>query len=157
MATVSLAGKSVADLEGAGFDSPKPRAGAILDAILAAKDSGGRTYRNMILVLDDFDRVLNAQDPASKATLAYMLFLLDPANGHRFFSPYFAAEVQLPDFFIVTGNSVISDMALRRRFSNVELKASKLSTRPHLYHAHLNASFLKIERQDQSRCHQGAE
>jgi len=123
VATISLAGKSVEDLVGSSFESGKPNPGALIKAMIDSGKSqaskGEKSYKNMILVLDDFDRILNGQDEKSRATLAYMLYLLDPNNGHKVSSSYFETDVELPRHIILTGNTHIRDLALRRRFNNI--------------------------------------
>ncbi len=108
--------------------------GATIDGILGTSTDPGRlllalsnissnidekNYKNTIFFIDEFDRLLNRDDPTSKAVLSTMLKIFDPTN-RKFFSPYLNAEISLPPTIILAGNYAIKDEALKSRFQVIE-------------------------------------
>ncbi len=107
------------NLEGSEALSSRVNTGWLVKPLLASNKNGEK-YKNSVLILEDFDRVL--LDPNSGATgLSFFLDYLDPLTT-SFFSPYFNAEIDISSMHIfVTGNSPIPDspeyQALKERFT----------------------------------------
>ena len=102
------------------------------------------TYRNSILVINDFDRLL-LDGKTTTQTLAFFLDYLDPGK-ETFFSSYFGLPISMRDLtIIITGNNPIpqptSDHnfeALRDRVVEVEFEEFSLSQRREILQRFLN-------------------
>ena len=122
---VVLDGATIEEIIGTPFDpmGGKSAPGRLLTAIASgAKDiKTGVSYSDNILFIDEFDRLLNADDPSSKSILSFMLKILDP-NNRTFFSPYLGVSVELPKTIILAGNYEIRDAALKNRFEIIKFE-----------------------------------
>ena len=115
---VVLDGATIEEIIGTPFNpNGTGNPGRLLTAIAAGSTDAmtGVSYSDNILFIDEFDRLLNANDPASKAILSFMLKILDP-NNKTFFSPYLGTHIDLPKTIILAGNNEINDEALKNRF-----------------------------------------
>ena len=113
-AKVSLEGASLDDLLGRSVDSDFPTPGKIAKAIANAKING-KGAKNLVLFIDEADRVINNQHPYSQDILPFMLKLLDP-EAKSFFNPYFNAEIDISNLTIIlAGNFTIQEEALKKR------------------------------------------
>ena len=95
--------------------------GKILEAITHPSYQGSRdscqSYANMVILIDEADRVLNDEDSASIRSL--LLSLLDPETM-QFYSPYLESHINIKNMlFILTGNEEIKDHALTDRMESI--------------------------------------
>lgn len=90
--------------------------GRLIESMVATKPADDDIYSlNSVMFLDEFDRLLNADDYSSRQVLSFMLKLLAP--DHRYFySPYLGVKIKLPQLIILAGNYEINDEALKNRF-----------------------------------------
>ena len=90
-------------------------------ALTAGSHDAGVNFRNGVLFIDEFDRLINAdeQDMEVRALVSFMLKMLSSENL-RFFSPYFNCYIDLPSVVILTGNHAIKDAALKDRLHVIE-------------------------------------
>lgn len=111
-ARISLEGASISDLLGRSLQSGHATPGLLAQAMAAASKVHGQGAKNMVLFIDEADRVINSQ---SSEILPLMLKLLDP-ESKSFFNAYFNAEIDLSHLTIIlAGNHSIQDEALRKR------------------------------------------
>ena len=118
MATLLLEGASIQDLIGTpimGYSPGDP--GRLLSAMTTTlmDPQTHESYEDGILFIDEFDRLLNAQDYDARALLTFMLKVLDP-NVRSFYSEYLGINIKLPKTIILAGNFDIKDAALADRF-----------------------------------------
>lgn len=102
-----------------------------------------KQFNNGILFIDEFDRLLNAEDPASRALLSFMLKLLDPKE-RKFYSPFLEAEIKLPSMIILAGNHAIKDTALANRFQQLSFNGYNLTTKERVTEARILPNIAKI-------------
>ena len=93
--------------------------GRLLEAFCASSVKGKTNGQNAILFIDEFDRLLNADDYESRQVLSFMLKALDPRQN-KFYSPYLGVHVPFPNLVILSGNHRVTDAALVNRFEKVE-------------------------------------
>ncbi|MET4694166.1 AAA family ATPase [Endozoicomonas lisbonensis] len=111
---VNLEGASIKDIIGTPFEDSDGRAGRLLDAIVSSTTSSNDINdKNQILLIDEFDRLLTADDTRSKEVLIFMLNLLDPTTTH-FSSPYLKADIDLPETIILAGNTDMKRLAEKK-------------------------------------------
>lgn len=109
--TLSLSKITPEDLIGT---EEKP--GLLLDVMTRAGRNGKESLNNMVLLLDDADRVLNEENRAS----SFILNLLEPETK-SFYSPFLQSNVDISHLCIIlAGNSEIRDDALRSRLQIVK-------------------------------------
>jgi ATP-dependent Lon protease len=111
--TLSLSKITPEDLVGT---EDKP--GLLLDVMTRAGRNGKDSLNNMVLLLDDADRVLNRGSHAS----SFILNLLEPETK-SFYSPFLQSHVDISHLCIIlAGNSEIQDEALRSRLQVVRFE-----------------------------------
>ena len=108
IAVISLADKASTALQGR-VNEP----GLLIKALSSRQ---ARSARNLILLIDDADRALNAQiDP-------FILSLFDPATK-TFYSPYLGTDIDISHLgIIVIGNADIKDEGLKNRLDVVKFQ-----------------------------------
>ena len=94
-----------------------------------SKDGGlrhKRTAKNIVLLIDEADRVINPQpDSETSELLPWALKLLDP-ESKSFYSPYFDADIDMSHIIIIlAGNHPIADEALQKRLIKMDFPASR--------------------------------
>ena len=144
LAFASLDGASVDDIVGQGFESKNSGPGRLAEAFFNAM--GDRFYRNGILMIDEFDRLVNG----SMELTSFMLKLLDP-NSPGYFNPYFQAMIRLPSVIILCGNSEVADEALRSRLINISFEGYSNETKEKI----ILEEFIPRLRQEYSQYLQG--
>lgn len=118
--SIALANYTVADLIGQG-GSHLPYPGKFAEAILNAKDDANNSYTNMVLRIEEADKVLNAEDDYN-GLLPFFLTFLDP-DVESFYSPYFERDIRIKDSLIILcGEHPLKNNATRKRVINVEFK-----------------------------------
>ena len=86
--------------------------GWLAEALLT-RDAQGKTFRNPILILDDFDRILVGVGK-EKSPIPFLLWLLDPGTT-VVKSPFFEADLDIGDmFFLLTGNQKLHASPVRQ-------------------------------------------
>lgn len=91
---------------GTWFFSTEASLGLLAQTLLSGFQKGGRSYSNSVLILDDFDRILDS--PTSSA-FRFLLNLLDP-DTKTFFSPFFDEDIDISRLIIIiTGNGTLSE------------------------------------------------
>ena len=123
--SVILDGASIKDIVGTPSSDLNPQPGRLLEAIAHAPSRDFINHSNKILFIDEFDRLLTADDKDSRDVLGFMLKLLDP-NNRKFYSPFLQAEVQLPDTIILAGNSDLQTLSLKH--PRLEALASRVDS-----------------------------
>lgn len=116
---INLGGKTVQDLFGTGKNSANPGPGLLIKALVNAKRSG-KNAKNIIILLDEADRLINRnQDGGSNDWLTQFLTLLDP-NTKSFYSEYLETDIDISLVgFILTGNNELIDTAFKKRLHEV--------------------------------------
>lgn len=106
---ISLGNASVADLVG-DYDTP----GLLLEALTKSAQEGKPNPKNMLLLIDDADRVL--LNAAEYGLVSFILTLLEPETK-SFYSPFLRANVDISRLgIILAGNAEITeDIALKNR------------------------------------------
>ncbi len=113
-ARISLEGASISDLVGRGPKSGDPTPGLIAKAMSQIQSDGVKA-KNMVLFIDEADRIINSTQPGSSDILPFMLKLLDPENK-SFNNPFFNIDIDTSQLIIIlAGNYQINDEALRKR------------------------------------------
>ena len=113
-AKVSLEGSTLDDFLGRSLESNSPTSGKIAAAMANAKING-QGAKNLVLFIDEADRVINNQHPHSQDFLPFMLKLLDPETK-SFYNPFFDTDIDISHLTIIlAGNSKIQDEALKKR------------------------------------------
>jgi len=126
---VSLAEIDIEDLVGT-RDKP-----GLLLSILCENQGKEKNFKNMLLLMDDADRILLADGQqfgrfSSGMLLSFLLTLLEPETK-TFYSPFLDLEVDISSLgIILAGNTDITDAALASRlqiieFSNYESEYKK--------------------------------
>lgn len=113
------------NLEGSSCLGPRANPGWLGSPLLAFEegDKSKKTYKNSVLILEDFDRIL-LDEQSGISSLAFILDYFDPLKK-SFFSPYFNALIDISRInIVVTGNSPIPEddekyLALRERFTRI--------------------------------------
>lgn len=117
--SIALANYSVSDLVGQG-GSHLPHPGKFAEIILNAKDKDNKSYTNMVLLIDEVDKILNAEHADNNGLLPFLLNFLDP-DTKSYYSPYFEKNIWIKDMLIILGgNTPLKNDALRKRLVNVE-------------------------------------
>ncbi len=120
-AKISLAGASISDLTGREINSGQPTPGLIVRALERAKVEVTQS-RNMVLFIDEADRVINNKQANAGELLPFMLTLLDPETKN-FYNPFLKSPVDISGLVIImAGNYPIEDEALRKRLFLVKFK-----------------------------------
>lgn len=79
--------------------------------------------KNFVLLIDEVDRILNAQESDKMAGLPnYMLKYLDPSS-QTYYNEFFEAYLEKPRYSILAGNFLIKDPALLNRLDVVNFGA----------------------------------
>lgn len=126
--SIALANYSVSDLVGQG-GSHLPHPGKIAETILNAKDADSKSYTNMVLLIDEADKILNAEQADNNGLLPFLLTFLDP-DTKSYYSPYFEKNIWIKDMLIILGgNTPLKNDALRKRLINVEFLGFEKSYR----------------------------
>ena len=95
-------------LEGSTWYRPDANIGWVARPLLA-KDSQGRTYKNSILIINDFDRILLNNSGRGGAALGFLLDYLDALKKY-FYSPYFRSSIDISRLTIIlSGNKPIPE------------------------------------------------
>lgn len=100
---------SCQNLEGQESAPGKNNAGIFVKTLLARNNTDGAPYLNAVLIFDDFDRVLFAQDQktGTPSALSFLLDYLDPSKK-SYFNPYFNAYLDISRLsIIITANKPI--------------------------------------------------
>lgn len=121
---LSFEGASVTDITGRNLDDPDATAGRIIEAFVhaAKKSHTGRSFKNSIIFIDEFDKLLRASSNNSEETLAFVLKLFDPENL-SFTNNFLGTTIDLKDAIIfVAGNYDLRERALKNRFKEIEFK-----------------------------------
>ena len=142
---LTLDGGTIEDVIGTKSTQNQPgKPGKLLEAYRAiGLLDPDKQFNNGILFIDEFDRLLNAEDPASRALLSFMLKLLDPKE-RKFYSPYLEAEIKLPSMIILAGNHAIKDTALANRFQQLSFNGYDLPTKEKVTEAIILPKIAKI-------------
>ncbi len=120
-AQISLEGATISDLVGRPMSAANPTPGIIARAMINAKKDG-EGAKNMVLLIDEADRIINHPQSGDADILPFMLKLLDPENK-SFFNPYFNHDIDTSRLTIIlAGNSQINDEALRKRLFVVKFE-----------------------------------
>lgn len=116
---ISLANYSISDIVGQG-GSHLPHPGKFAETILNAKDKNKKSYNNMVFLIDEVDKILNADHADNNGLLPFLLTFLDP-DTKSYYSPYFERNIWIKDMLIILGgNTPLKNDALRKRLVNIE-------------------------------------
>ncbi|WP_281646042.1 AAA family ATPase [Parendozoicomonas sp. Alg238-R29] len=125
LTSVILDGASIKDIVGTSSTDINPQPGRLLEAIAHTPSRDTVNHSNKVLFIDEFDRLLTADDKDSRDVLGFMLKLLDPTN-RKFYSPFLQTEIRLPDTIILAGNADLQTLA--RKYPRLEALASRIDS-----------------------------
>ncbi len=119
----NAASLSPENLEGSSCLGPIVNPGWLARPLLAYQegDANKTTYKNPVLILEDFDRVL-LDEQSGISSLAFILDYFDPLK-RDFFSPYFNAQIDISRMNIIISANFFPEgdkfKALRERFTKI--------------------------------------
>ena len=121
-ADISLSGISKELFVGAKNGEGATRPGLVAESMIKSnKNQAG--FRNFVLLIDEVDRILNAQESDKMAGLPnYMLKYLDPSS-QTYYNEFFEANLEKPSYSILAGNYAIKDPALLNRLYVIDFGA----------------------------------
>ncbi len=130
----NLDGATYEDIVGTKFEPHLPSSrGRLLEALSSAVNVRDKPFgSNVLLFIDEFDRLLNADDYQSRQVAIFMLKALDRTN-FKFYSPYLGVNVTLPSLVILSGNYAIKDEALLNRFDVVKFDGFNLAAKLNIF------------------------
>lgn len=114
LAKTSLEKGSLEDIVGSAT-----KIGSLFESLIAANPTSGLGTKNLVLLIDEFDRPF--ADADNSELLSFVLKLLDPSTK-TIYSPYFKAEIELPHTIVLTGNLGVDDNALKDRLVILQLE-----------------------------------
>ncbi len=113
LVTVILDGASIKDITGTPATDADPKPGKLLEAITNTPSRDTINFSNKVLLIDEFDRLITADDDNSRSVLSYMLKVLDSSSHQTFESKFLKSKLPLPDTIVLTGNSDIEALSAK--------------------------------------------
>ncbi len=107
---VNFVGKTVDDIAGFDKSSPNARPGLLVDALVSINQKVKTSYANMILLIEDFDKL-------DQAVQTYVKGLLK-RQTNDFYSPFFNINIKLPSIIVVEGKETPDDFGSKVHFKD---------------------------------------
>jgi hypothetical protein len=118
---VTMSISEILDADAGGIFGNSKNPGFIARAMIESVERNGRSAKNIMIVINDFDRILN--NAKHVETFIAFLQLLEPGTQF-YFDRYFKMNIDIQNVWIViTGNSRMTDEALARRLEAIDFES----------------------------------